>query len=76
MLHEQQIKQTMKKLFIFLLCHFAVSTIAQSVVKIPPAGLATIQENDVRKDLFEHADARFKGRGAGTINELNGAVLV
>ncbi len=76
MLHEQQIKQTMKKLFIFLLCHFSVSTIAQSVVKIPPAGLATIQENDVRKDLFEHADARFKGRGAGTINELNGAVWV
>jgi hypothetical protein len=55
---------------------FAFSSFSQSVVKIPAAGLAVIQESDLKKDLYEHADASFKGRAAGTINELNGAVWV
>jgi hypothetical protein len=66
----------MKKLFIFLFSLFAFSAFSQSVVKIPASGLAAIQENDLRKDLYEHADAYFKGRAAGTINELKGAVWV
>lgn len=66
----------MKKLLIFLFCHFAISTFSQSVVKIPPEGLAAIQENDLKKDLYEFAGASFKGRAAGTINELNAAVWV
>ncbi|QJP34683.1 M28 family peptidase [Nonlabens sp. Ci31] len=66
----------MKKLILFLFCHFAISAFAQSVVKVPPAGLAAIQENDLKKDLYEFAGTSFKGRAAGTINELNAAVWV
>ena len=55
---------------------FAFSSFSQSVVKIPAAGLAVIQESDLKKDLYEHADASFKGRAAGTINELNGAAWI
>ncbi len=66
----------MKKLLLFLFCHFALLGFSQSVVKIPATGLAAIQEADLKKDLYEFAGAPFKGRAAGTINELNGAVWV
>ncbi len=66
----------MKKLFLFLFSLFAFSGFSQSVVKVPPAGLAAIQENDLRTDLYEHADASFKGRAAGTIDELKAAAWV
>ena len=66
----------MKKIFLFLFCLFALSGFSQSVVKIPTAGLAAIQESDLKKDLYEIADASFKGRAAGTINELNAAAWV
>jgi hypothetical protein len=64
----------MKKLLTLSFALFAISSFSQSVVKIPAAGLAAIQESDLKKDLYEHADASFKGRAAGTINELNGVV--
>lgn len=66
----------MKKLVIFLLSLSAFSSFSQSIVKIPASGLAAIQESDLKKDLYEHADASFKGRAAGTINELNGATWI
>lgn len=66
----------MNKLFLVLILLIAGSASSQTVIKVPPAGLAAIKQNDLKKDLYEHADARFKGRGAGTINELNAAVWI
>lgn len=37
---------------------------------IPPPGLDEIKISDLKKDLYMLADARFKGRSAGTIDEL------
>lgn len=37
-------------------------------------GLAHIRTTDLKKDLYAHADARFKGRSAGTIDELKAAL--
>jgi hypothetical protein len=65
---------TMIKLLPFIFSLFAFSGFSQSVVKVPSAGLAAIQEKDLRTDLYEHADASFKGRAAGTIDELKAAV--
>ena len=66
----------MNKLSIFFVLLIASSGNSQTVNKIPAAGLAAIKQNDLKNDLYEHADARFKGRGAGTINELNAAVWI
>jgi hypothetical protein len=66
----------MKKLLLFLFCHLALLSFSQSDVKIPTVGLAAIKEADLKKDLYEFADVSFKGRAAGTINELNGAAWV
>ena len=38
-----------------------------------PPGLAVIKTSDLKKDLYEFADAKFKGRSAGTIDELKAA---
>ncbi len=48
----------------------AVSTFAQNN---PPA-LQTITTADLKKDMYDLADARFKGRSAGTIDELKASV--
>lgn len=66
----------MKKLSLVLALLFACSAFSQTVNKVPIAGLAAIKQDELKKDLYEHADARFKGRGAGTINELNAAVWI
>ncbi len=66
----------MHPLPIVLVLLLASSGFSQTVSKVPAAGLAAIKQNDLKKDLYEHAGARFKGRGAGTINELNAAVWI
>ena len=66
----------MRPLPIVLMLLLASSGFSQAVFKVPAAGLAAIKQNDLKKDLYEHVDARFKGRGAGTINELNAAVWI
>jgi len=65
-----------KAILSILLVYFGVFAFAQSTTEISLAGLDAIQENDLRKDLYEFADASFKGRAAGTIDELNAAVWV
>lgn len=50
----------------------AVSLFAQSVNQ-PPA-LAAIREADLRNDLYALADAHFKGRSAGTLDELKASM--
>jgi Peptidase family M28 len=66
----------MNKLFLVLVLLIAGSTFSQTGIKVPAVGLAAIKKDELKKDLFELADARFKGRGAGTINELNAAVWI
>jgi hypothetical protein len=63
---------------ILLVLHLLIAGLAfsQAPIKVPAAGLAAIQQTDLQVDLYEHADKRFKGRGAGTINELHAAVWV
>jgi hypothetical protein len=65
-----------KAILSILLVSFGVFAFSQSTTEISLAGLNAIQENDLRKDLYEFADASFKGRAAGTIDELNAAVWV
>lgn len=59
----------MKYAFSFLVV-LAINTIAFCQTKTPP-GLALIKTAELKSDLYNLADSRFKGRSAGTINELN-----
>ena len=66
----------MNKLSLVFVLLFTGSAFAQTGSKVPAAGLAAIKQTDLKNDLYQHADARFKGRGAGSINELNAAVWI
>lgn len=66
----------MKKQSLAFALLLTCSAFAQTGTKVPAAGLAAIKEADLKNDLYQHADAKFKGRGAGTINELNAAVWI
>lgn len=61
----------MKNIFTLalLLC---LNYVAQSQTVAPPA-LASIRIADLKKDLYEMADAHYKGRSAGTLDELKSA---
>lgn len=49
-------------------------TVAQKKTKFKnPPGLATIKQDDLKKQLFALADPHFNGRSAGTLDELKGA---
>jgi hypothetical protein len=39
-----------------------------------PPGLNLVKEDDLRKDVYDICDPFFRGRGGGTIDELNAAV--
>jgi hypothetical protein len=41
-----------------------------------PPGLILIRVEDLKNDLYEIADARFKGRSAGTLDELKASIWV
>ncbi len=41
----------------------------------PPA-LSAIKKEDLRKDVYDLSDAHFRGRAAGTIDELNAAMWI
>jgi len=62
------------KLIIMFLCGFAASIYAFAQTN-PPA-LSAIKEADLKKDLYELAAAKYKGRSAGTIDELKAAMWV
>ncbi len=64
----------MKIYSILFLLLVSETIFSQQVIKVPAASLSSIRQDEIKSDLYEHADARFKGRGAGTINELNAAV--
>ena len=61
----------MEKLFSnFLLLLIASFVCAQH----NPPGLNLIRTDDLKKDLYAFADAHFKGRSAGTLDELKAAM--
>ena len=61
----------MKLIFITSLFLVTISNI--SAQKNDSPGLQIIKTTDLKKDLYEFADAKFKGRSAGTIDELKAA---
>lgn len=65
------------KLFstIFLLL-LSGTVFSQKVQNVPRSSLEAILEEEIKSDLYDLADARFKGRGAGTIDELKAAIWV
>ena len=62
----------MKKIFIVLL--LLANTVGVFAQKSKLPGLALIKEADLKKDLYAFADAHFKGRSAGTLDELKASM--
>jgi len=60
-------------LSIILVMLVQATTFSQSY-KTPPPALASIKEADLKKDLYALASDRFKGREAGTLDELKVAM--
>lgn len=54
----------------------AVTVNAQSIKSVVPPALASIKEADLKKDIFILASDAFKGRRAGTLDELRSAAWV
>ncbi len=61
----------MKPFFLLLSLIGMISVTAQT--SAPPA-LNAIRQGDLKKDLYELADAKFRGRSAGTLDELNASM--
>lgn len=69
----------MKKIFTLVLTGCIAAQLSAQTKKpasaLPP-GLAAIKEADLKKDIFEIASDAFRGRRAGTIDEMRAAVWV
>lgn len=61
----------MRSIFFSLLMFIQLGAMAQYAA--PPA-LNAIREEDLKKDLYALADAHFKGRSAGTLDELKASM--
>jgi hypothetical protein len=64
--------------FIMLIIAGYHEATAQQKIKstTQPPGLSSITLAELKKDLYEHADPHFKGRSAGTIDELKAGALL
>ncbi len=63
------------KRIIFL--NLLVALVSTSFAQLSnPPGLNLIKMEDLKKDLYAHAGANFKGRSAGTLDELKAAMWV
>jgi hypothetical protein len=60
---------TMKNYFPFLLMLFAEALMGQT-----PPGLGLIRAEDLKRDVYAMSDAHFRGRSAGTLDELKAAM--
>jgi hypothetical protein len=60
-----------KYIFSVTLILMSMSVFAQ---KNNPPGLELIKESDLKKDLYAFADPHFKGRSAGTLDELKASM--
>lgn len=59
----------MKNISLILLLLISGSVFAQN-----PPGLSLVREADLKKDVYDICDPVFRGRGGGTIDELNAAI--
>ena len=67
----------MKKIYTFLLIVLSGGQVlAQTNPGNLPPALSSIKEADLKKDIFELASDAFRGRRAGTIDEMRSAVWV
>jgi hypothetical protein len=67
----------MKHTLTFLLSALIVgNTFAQTKPSTLPPALTSIKETDLKKDIFELAGDAFRGRRAGTLDEMRAAVWV
>ncbi len=69
--------KSFKALLCFLLCVDAIAGFSQVPVKraiTQPPGLSAITMADLKKDLYGTAADNFRGRSAGTLDELKSAV--
>ncbi len=57
---------------LILLIFFSLNSLFAQKANNPP-GLKLINTEDLKKDLYAHAGANFKGRSAGTLDELKAA---
>ncbi len=57
-----------------LLAVVLFTVLGSSAQKANLPGLALIKESDLKKDLYTFADAHFKGRSAGTLDELKSSM--
>jgi hypothetical protein len=65
------------KLIGILLLVCSISTLeAQTKSQILAPGLSTIKEADLKSDLYALADAHFRGRSAGTLDELKASMWI
>ena len=58
-----------------IICYFVTVCLAANVVaQTNPPALQSITTAGLKKDMYDLADARFRGRSAGTIDELKASV--
>ncbi|RYZ52948.1 MAG: M28 family peptidase [Sphingobacteriales bacterium] len=63
------------RLFIVIRCAVIfVLCFAKAVAQTAPPAMASILESDIKRDVYALADDRFRGREAGTLDELKVAV--
>jgi len=67
----------MKKIYLlFVSIAIGAQLLAQSKTGVLPPALSAIREADLKKDIFELAGDAFRGRRAGTIDEMRAAAWV
>src|ERR1700758_1635863 len=67
----------MKKIYLLLVSiTIGAQLLAQSKTTMLPPALSAIREADLKKDIFELAGDAFRGRRAGTIDEMRAAAWV
>lgn len=65
-----------KSLFLFALTVITGNLLAQTKSAAIPPGLSSIKSAEIKRDLFELAGDEFRGRKAGTLEELRAAAWV
>jgi len=60
-----------KWILVFSICMLQLTVFAQTAKNVSaPPGLSSIHMEDLKKDVYDLSDAHFRGRSAGTLDEL------
>ena len=60
-----------KWILVFSICMLQMTVFAQTAKNVSaPPGLSSIRIEDLKKDVYDLSDAHFRGRSAGTLDEL------